>query len=110
MAKAEASVEELVGMIEHGELRLPEMQRQYVWRSTRVRFDLYISQVVLREAGGGDAKAARLRLEVLEGISVLALSPEASALAQQLLQHGPLPAKAAVDALHIGIAAVNGMD
>lgn len=37
MAKREASVEELVGMIERGSLRLPEMQRQYVWRSTRVR-------------------------------------------------------------------------
>jgi uncharacterized protein with ParB-like and HNH nuclease domain len=37
MAKAEATAEELVGMIERGELRLPEMQRQYVWRSTRVR-------------------------------------------------------------------------
>lgn len=37
MAKAEANVQELVAMIERGELRLPEMQRQYVWRSTRVR-------------------------------------------------------------------------
>lgn len=37
MAKAEATVEELVGMIERGDLRLPEMQRRYVWRSTRVR-------------------------------------------------------------------------
>ncbi|MCE9552033.1 MAG: DUF262 domain-containing protein [Planctomycetes bacterium] len=37
MGKAEATVEELVGMIEHGELRLPEMQRRYVWRSPRVR-------------------------------------------------------------------------
>ena len=37
MAKAEASVEELVSMIERGELRLPEMQRRYVWKSTRVR-------------------------------------------------------------------------
>ena len=37
MAKAEATIEELVSMIERGELRLPEMQRQYVWRSTRVR-------------------------------------------------------------------------
>jgi hypothetical protein len=37
MAKAEASVEELVGRIENGQLRLPEMQRRYVWRSTRVR-------------------------------------------------------------------------
>ena len=32
-----SNVEELVGMIERGELRLPEMQRRYVWRSTRVR-------------------------------------------------------------------------
>jgi hypothetical protein len=37
MSKAEASVEELVGMIQRGELRLPEMQRRYAWRSTRVR-------------------------------------------------------------------------
>lgn len=37
MARAEATVEELVGMIERGELRLPEMQRRYVWRATRVR-------------------------------------------------------------------------
>ena len=37
MGKAEATVEQLVGMIERGELRLPEMQRRYVWRSTRVR-------------------------------------------------------------------------
>src|SRR3990170_441563 len=42
MAKAEASVEELVAMIQRGELRLPEMQRRYVWRSTRVR-DLFDS-------------------------------------------------------------------
>jgi hypothetical protein len=37
MAKAEATVEELVSKIVRGELRLPEMQRRYVWRSTRVR-------------------------------------------------------------------------
>lgn len=37
MAKAEATVEEFISMIERGELRLPEMQRRYVWRSTRVR-------------------------------------------------------------------------
>ncbi|NCY20821.1 DUF262 domain-containing protein [bacterium] len=37
MAKQDINVEELVRMIEKGELRLPEMQRRYVWRSTRVR-------------------------------------------------------------------------
>ena len=37
MAKREAKVEELVSMITRGQLRLPEMQRRYVWRATRVR-------------------------------------------------------------------------
>ena len=37
MAKAQATVEELVGMIERGELELPEMQRGYVWPATRAR-------------------------------------------------------------------------
>ena len=37
MAKAEASVEELVGMIERGELQLPKAQRRFLWRATRVR-------------------------------------------------------------------------
>jgi hypothetical protein len=37
MGKAEFTVEELVSKIEKGELRLPEMQRRYVWRGVRVR-------------------------------------------------------------------------
>lgn len=37
MGKAEASVDELVHMVTKGELRLPEMQREYVWRAPRVR-------------------------------------------------------------------------
>lgn len=37
MGKVDATVEELVGRIERNQLRLPEMQRRYVWRSTRVR-------------------------------------------------------------------------
>jgi hypothetical protein len=37
MPKTDISVSDLVAMIERGELRLPEMQRRYVWRATRVR-------------------------------------------------------------------------
>ncbi len=36
------SVKELVSMVERGDLQLPEMQRGYVWRATRVR-DLFDS-------------------------------------------------------------------
>lgn len=36
-AKIDTTVGNLVGMISGGELRLPEMQRRYVWPDTRVR-------------------------------------------------------------------------
>lgn len=77
MAKAEAAVEELAGMIERGELRLPEMRRRYVWRATQVR-DLLDSldrvhpsgAILLRETDEevplqhGDVRAASPRLGV----------------------------------------------
>src|SRR5579859_751867 len=42
MKKVDTTVGELVNMIQRGELRLPEMQRRYVWRAPRVR-DLFDS-------------------------------------------------------------------
>lgn len=37
MAKQEASVSQLVNMIEKGQIQLPEMQRKFVWKATKVR-------------------------------------------------------------------------
>src|SRR5438046_1877769 len=37
MPKIDTAVGKLVSMITGGELRLPEMQRRYIWRATRVR-------------------------------------------------------------------------
>lgn len=37
MPKVDTTVRELVDMVGRGELRLPEMQRRYVWTATRVR-------------------------------------------------------------------------
>lgn len=37
MGKVDTSVRELVDMVKRGELRLPEMQRRYVWTAGRVR-------------------------------------------------------------------------
>ena len=37
MGKQSLRIQELVNKIERGEIRLPEMQRQYVWPGTRVR-------------------------------------------------------------------------
>ena len=37
MAKQDITVRELVDMVKRGDLRLPELQRQYIWTATRVR-------------------------------------------------------------------------
>lgn len=80
------------------------------WMDQRPSFDLYISQFVLDEAGIGDADAARRRLDVLDGICELKITEEAGRLTEKLLRERVVPQKAATDAAHIAVAAVNGMD
>jgi len=80
------------------------------WDKRRMEFELYISQVVLRECQAGAASAAAERLQVLQDLPLLAQTEEATRLAQALVKWVPLPERAAVDALHVAIAAVHGMD
>ena len=80
------------------------------WWSTRAQFDLYVSQFVIDEAADGDQSAAAERLAALESATLLSITPEAVALAAQLVRMGDLPKKAVVDAFHIAVAAVHGMD
>jgi predicted nucleic acid-binding protein len=80
------------------------------WRKRRAAFRLYVSELVLEEAALGDQDTARRRLDHLAGIPSLAITGPAQALAGSLLSSGLMPAKAAADALHIAIAAANGMD
>lgn len=83
---------------------------QQWWESRRAKFDLYASQFVVREAGAGDAIRARKRLDILDGIALLAVGEETINRARSLVQEGPMPEKAEVDALHISLAASHGMD
>ena len=82
------------------------------WEERRSEFDLFVSQAVLQGAGAGDATAAAERLALLTDLPVLDVARwevwRCSSV--ELLRRLPLPLKAAVDALHISIAAVNGMD
>jgi hypothetical protein len=59
---------------------------------------------------GRRPNSAALRLEAIQDLSVLEQTDEATALAQSLLLEVPLPERAAVDSLHIAIAAVNGVE
>jgi hypothetical protein len=80
------------------------------WWQGRGRFDLFVSEAVLQEAAGGDPIAAARRAAALHGIPVLAVEETAGNLARDLVAGQAVPAKAAVDAVHIAVAAVNGMD
>jgi len=79
------------------------------WDTRRTNFELCVSQLVVDEAGAGDPQAARERLEVLKDMTLLETTLEALALAKELIRAGALPPKAADDALHIAVAATNGV-
>jgi predicted nucleic acid-binding protein len=80
------------------------------WWDNCEQFDLYISALVIQEVSAGDPSAAKRRLEKLEGISELDVTAEVEIFASKLLEKIPLPSKAKVDALHISVATINGMD
>ncbi len=80
------------------------------WDTRREDFDLYISQFVIQESGAGDSAMAQKRLTALDGIALLSITQEAVALARILVEKGPIPEKAEVDALHIAVAASHGVD
>ena len=80
------------------------------WMNRRSDFELYASQLVVRESSAGEAEMAQLRLAALDETLLLNVNPEAVALARKLVDKGPLPEKAAIDALHIAVATAHGMD
>ena len=80
------------------------------WDTRRSEFELFVSQFVIREVSAGDPTAAADRLKLLEDIAILELTEEATLLADELLRRVPLPARAGIDAFHIAMAAVSGMD
>nr|VFJ75876.1 MAG: hypothetical protein BECKFW1821C_GA0114237_10925 [Candidatus Kentron sp. FW] len=80
------------------------------WETRRRRFELFTSQLVLDEAGGGDPEAAQRRLGALSGIPLLPMPEPVTDLVVVLLAKGALPRKAADDALHIAVCAYHRVD
>jgi hypothetical protein len=80
------------------------------WQTRRGDFELFISQIVVQESSGGDADAAARRLDTLGDIPSLETTEEAIAFAEELVGRVPLPEKASLDAVHIALAVVHGMD
>nr|VFJ96994.1 MAG: PIN domain-containing protein [Candidatus Kentron sp. LFY] len=80
------------------------------WWDRRTDFDLTVSEFVLIEVARGDPDAAAERLNALKAIPEIEVTEQAAIIAEKLLLEAPLPGKARVDALHIAVAAIGGMD
>ncbi|MBE9099591.1 type II toxin-antitoxin system VapC family toxin [Vacuolonema iberomarrocanum] len=86
-----------------------ELTRNW-WESRRQDFTLYVSQAVLIETAQGDEDVAAQRLAIAREYPLLDLNQNVEALAAQFLGRSNLPSKAEVDAIHIAVATVHGMD
>ena len=91
-------------------LRAARQQVTTEWWAGREGFDLFVSEAVLAEARRGDPEAAHRRLVAADGLPALTATPEAQSLAAALLRGAAMPPKAAVDAAHVAIATVHGMN
>jgi predicted nucleic acid-binding protein len=79
------------------------------WWEIRDGYELVVSQIVVDECNAGDSVAANERLQLIDGIQVLGVSADARNLAVQLMTRHGIPETEPRDALHISLAAVNGI-
>jgi len=102
----------LVGWLNQRDLKVAHNQQftREWWLRRRENFELFTSPIVVDEAQKGDPALAEERLRYLASLAVLKVTAEARSLANDLLRFTGIPRKAELDALHIAIAAVSGME
>lgn len=100
----------LTGLPSKDVVVLGRQQSTMAWWRTRDRFACCVSELVLNEAARGDVEAASRRLAAADGLRLIPILGEARPIAAQILLEGAMPAKAAADALHVAIAAIDHID
>jgi hypothetical protein len=81
-----------------------------LWPELVGKHETYISAMVYEEAGKGDSEQARIRLEAIDPFPMLDIDDEARSLAEKIIAGRGIPADYPEDALHIAVAAVNGIE
>jgi hypothetical protein len=80
------------------------------WTQRRHGFELFVSSLVIQEIGMGDSGAAVRRMDLVAGIPLLEVGDAELELVGTLIRDGVFPAGSDADALHVAIAAANGLD
>jgi predicted nucleic acid-binding protein len=79
------------------------------WNERRHEYELYTSDVVIKEAARGNTRMAAARLAILTALPLLRERREVVLLADDIRSRLRLPARAAADALHVAFAAAYGI-
>ncbi len=81
-----------------------------LWPKLLSEYDTYISALVYQEAARGETEQADKRLGAIEPLSMLDVDHEAQTLAEKILDGKGVPQEYPEDALHVAVAAVNGIE
>ena len=81
-----------------------------LWPSAIASYRCFVSKVVADECAVGDPDVAKERLEVLDSLEFIATSPAVDSLARKLIEEFAVPKTEPRDAVHISLAAVNGLE
>jgi predicted nucleic acid-binding protein len=80
------------------------------WPNAIARFDVFISEVVVEEAGLGNSEAAERRLKVLKDFPHLKLNDKVEEMAKVYMEKLEIPEKSFRDAAHLAVASVHNID
>jgi predicted nucleic acid-binding protein len=80
------------------------------WETVLPRLEPFVSDVVLAEIARGDADAVKARLNAVQGMPLLAVTPEVIELAKEYDRAIGIPDRAKSDALHIALATWHDVD
>jgi len=80
------------------------------WEERLPHYRIVISDFVLREAMVGDDFAAKKRVSALKPFALLDITAEVEKLAACFVRKNLVPRKKMIDALHIAVSAVHGID
>lgn len=80
-----------------------------LWPSLTTLYDTYVSALVYEEAARGDAEQAARRLAAIKPFRMLDIDEDARKVAEKIVVGKGVPQEYPEDALHIAIAAINGI-
>ncbi len=80
------------------------------WEKRKIRFEVFISQLVIDEIMRGDPKAAAERLSAISDFDELTIPNSVDRLGKKFLRERVIPEKASTDAAHIALCAVHSID